>query len=138
MVLQLRQFLDNAKSLFAALPSGQVQNKIAKLFISPLKQVLFFTVPQLSIKGHVRRPSTVSVASTNSSTSGLSDSDSEAGSGNENDSGIEEVVQEECRTERIAHDFQRHLAGLTSSIRQMTEAAQYLTWRYQHDIGGPV
>ncbi|ERL86160.1 mid1-interacting protein 1-like isoform X2 [Dendroctonus ponderosae] len=95
-------------------------------------------VPQLSIKGHIRRPSTVSVASTNSSTSGLCDSDSEAGSGNENDSGIEEVVQEECRTERIAHDFQRHLTGLTSSIRQMTEAAQYLTWRYQHDIGGPV
>lgn len=92
----------------------------------------------LPIKGHVRRPSTVSVASTNSSTSALSDSDSEAGSGNENDSGIEEVVQEECHTERIAHDFQRHLVGLTSSLRQMTEAAQYLAWRYQHDIGGPI
>ncbi|KAL1493472.1 hypothetical protein ABEB36_011518 [Hypothenemus hampei] len=95
-------------------------------------------VPQLSIKGHIRRPSTVSVASTNSSASGMSDSESEAGSGNENDSGIEEVVPEECRTERIALDFQRHLSGLTSSLRQMTEAAQYLTWRYQHDIGGPV
>jgi len=95
-------------------------------------------VPQLPIKGHIRRPSTVSVASTNSITSAMSDSESEAGSGNENDSGIEEVVQEECRTERIAHDFQRHLVGLTSSLGQMTEAAQYLTWRYQHDIGGPV
>lgn len=68
----------------------------------------------------------------------MSDSDSEAGSGNENDSGIEEVVQEECRTERIADDFQRHLTGLTRSLKEMTEAAQYLTWRYQHDIGGPV
>ncbi|CAG9759835.1 unnamed protein product [Ceutorhynchus assimilis] len=94
-------------------------------------------VPQLPMKGHIRRPSTVSVASTNSSTSALSDSESDA-SGNENDSGIEEVVQEECHTERIAHDFQRHLTGLTSSLRQMTEAAQYLTWRYQHDIDGPV
>ncbi|XP_050314866.1 mid1-interacting protein 1-like isoform X2 [Anthonomus grandis grandis] len=93
-------------------------------------------VSQLPIKGHIRRPSTVSVAST-ASTSGMSDTESEAGSSNENDSGIEEVVQEECRTERIAHDFQRHLAGLTTSLRQMTEAAQYLTWRYQHDIGGP-
>lgn len=92
----------------------------------------------LQIKGHIRRPSTVSVASTHSSTSALSDSDSEAGSSNENDSGIEEVAPEECCTERIAHDFQRHLLGLTSSLRQMTEAAQYLSWRYQHDIGGPV
>jgi len=95
-------------------------------------------VTPLPIKGHIRRPSTVSVGSTNSSTSALSDSDSEAGSSNENDSGIEEVVPEECCTERIAHDFQRHLLGLTSSLRQMTEAAQYLVWRYQHDIGGPV
>lgn len=113
------------------------------LHISNIKSnfTLIVPVPQLPmIKGHVRRPSSVSVASTNSSASGMSDSDSEAGSGNENDSGIEEVVlvQEECRTERIALDFQRHLAGLTSSLRQMTDAAQYLTWRYQHDIGGPV
>ncbi|XP_066259053.1 mid1-interacting protein 1-like isoform X2 [Euwallacea similis] len=95
-------------------------------------------VSVLPIKGHIRRPSTVSVGSTNSSTSALSDSDSETGSCNENDSGIEEVVPEECRTERIAHDFQRHLVGLTRSLKEMTEAAQYLTWRYQHDIGGPV
>ncbi|XP_060537263.1 mid1-interacting protein 1-like [Cylas formicarius] len=86
------------------------------------------------VKGHVRRPSTVSVASTASSTSTISDSESEVGSSNENDSGIED----ECCTERVAQDFQRHLDGLTSSLRQMTEAAQYLTWRYQHDIGGPV
>lgn len=89
-------------------------------------------------KGHVRRPSTVSVTSTNSSSSTMSDTDSESGS-NENDSGIEEPpTQEEGKVDRIAHDFRRHLHGLTSSLRQMTEAAQYLTWRYQYDIGGPV
>ncbi|KAJ8951958.1 hypothetical protein NQ318_013628 [Aromia moschata] len=67
----------------------------------------------------------------------LSDTDSESGS-NENDSGIEEPsAPEEGRVERVAHDFRRHLHGLTTSLRQMTEAAQYLTWRYQYDIGGP-
>lgn len=90
-------------------------------------------------KGHIRRPSTISVASINSSTSTLSDTDSESGSGNENDSGIEEPpVQNEGKVDSIAHDFRQHLHGLTSSLRQMTEAAQYLTWRYQYDIGGPV
>ncbi|XP_044256786.1 mid1-interacting protein 1-B [Tribolium madens] len=89
------------------------------------------------VKGHVRRPSTVSVASTNSSASTISDSESDAG--NENDSGIEE--SQECfgdRTEQVAQNFRRHLVGLTRSLKQMTEAAQYLTSRYQHDIGGPV
>ncbi|KAJ8923533.1 hypothetical protein NQ315_010111 [Exocentrus adspersus] len=87
---------------------------------------------------HIRRPSTVSVASINSSSSTMSDTDSESGS-NENDSGIEEPsTQEEGKVDRVAHDFRKHLHGLTSSLRQMTEAAQYLTWRYQYDIGGPV
>ncbi|KAG5900247.1 hypothetical protein JTB14_018228 [Gonioctena quinquepunctata] len=88
-------------------------------------------------KGHVRRPSSVSVTSTNSSTSTLSDTDSESGS-NEIDSGIDDTAQEEGKVEKVAQDFRRHLHGLTNSIRQMTEAAQYLTWRYQYDIGGPV
>lgn len=90
------------------------------------------------VKGHVRRPSTVSVASTNSSASTISDSESDAG--NENDSGIEES-QESCfgdRTEQVAQNFRMHLVGLTHSLRQMTETAKYLTSRYQHDIGGPV
>ncbi|XP_019880336.1 mid1-interacting protein 1-like [Aethina tumida] len=91
-------------------------------------------------KGHVRRPSTVSVTSTNSSASTISDSESDAGSTNENDSGIEESTQEfvEESTQKVATDFRRHLHGLTKSLKQMTEAAHYLTWRYQHDIGGPV
>ncbi|XP_056645979.1 mid1-interacting protein 1-like [Diorhabda sublineata] len=88
------------------------------------------------VKGHIRRPSSVSVTSTNSSST-LSDTDSESGS-NEIDSGIDETSLEEGKVERIAQDFKRHLHGLTSSLRHMTEAAQYLTWRYQYDIGGPV
>jgi len=86
--------------------------------------------------GHVRRPSTVSVSSTNSSSS-ISDSDSELG--NENDSGIEEpAVQEADRIEQVSQNFRRHLVGLSRSLRQLTETAQYLTTRYQHDIEGTV
>lgn len=95
------------------------------------------------VKGHVRRPSTVSVASTNSTTSIISDTESEAGSTNEADSGIEETGQEseydgQSNTERIANNFRKHLDGLTQSLKQMADVAQYLTYRYQHDIGGPV
>lgn len=94
-------------------------------------------------KGHVRRPSTVSVTSTNSSTSIISDTESEAGSTNEADSGIDETGQEadddgHSSTDRIASNFRKHLEGLTHSLKQMTDVAQYLTYRYQHDIGGPV
>lgn len=101
--------------------------------------LLTTTTPSV-VKGHVRRPSSVSVASTNSSTSGISDTESDTGI--ENDSGIEESAQDGAsfgdRTEQVAHNFRRHLDGLTRSLRQMTDAAQYLTSRYQHDIGGPV
>ncbi|KAL3289758.1 hypothetical protein HHI36_023153 [Cryptolaemus montrouzieri] len=85
-------------------------------------------------QGHIRRPSTASVASSSSLTS-----DSESEGGTETDSGIEEVqdVNFSDRTELVASDFRMHLAGLTNSLKQMTEAAQYLTSRYQHDIGGP-
>lgn len=87
-------------------------------------------------KGHVRRPSTVSVASTNSAASTISDSESETG--NENDSGIEEAPQEIDRTEQVAQNFRRHLQGLSRCIKQMTEAAQYVTSRYQQDIGSTI
>lgn len=86
-------------------------------------------------KGHIRRPSTVSVASINSSASSISDSESES---NENDSGIEENTQVEDGSQLLAKNFKRHLQGLTNSLKQMTEAAQYLTTRYQHDIGSPI
>lgn len=88
-------------------------------------------------KGHVRRPSTASVASTHSATSTLSDTDSEVG--NENDSGIEgeESPKPDC-TQHIAHNFRRHLYGLYHSLEQMTDAATYLTARYQNDVGDAV
>jgi len=91
-----------------------------------------------SVKGHFRRPSTVSMTSTNS-TASISDSDSEAG--NENDSGIE--AEENNRQDpncslKVAESFRRHLRGLHHSLQQMTEAALYLTARYQNDIGGAV
>ena len=89
-----------------------------------------------AVKGHVRRPSTVSVASTNSSASTISDCESETG--NENDSGIEESPQVANRTEQVAENFRRHLHGLTRSLRQLTDAAQYVTSRYQKDIGGTI
>lgn len=94
-------------------------------------------VPQASTetKGHVRRPSTVSVASSNSSTSTISDSESEVSS-NENDSGIESEGQKnKDKSLEVANQFRTHLLGLYNSLEQMTEAANYLTARYQSDIG---
>lgn len=89
-----------------------------------------------SQKGHARRPSTVSVSSSNSSTSTISDSESEVSS-NENDSGIEsENQQEKDRTTEVAKQFRAHLLGLYQSLEQMTDAAGYLTARYQSDMGG--
>lgn len=87
-------------------------------------------------KGHVRRPSTVSVASSNSSTSTISDCESEVSS-NENDSGIEsEGQQNKDKSLEVAKQFRTHLLGLYKSLEQMTEASNYLTSRYQSDIGG--
>lgn len=86
-------------------------------------------------KGHVRRPSTVSVASSNSSTSTISDTDSEVSS-NENDSGIESEGQKnKDKSLEVAKQFRTHLLGLFQSLEQMTETANYLTARYQSDIG---
>ncbi|KAK6619756.1 hypothetical protein RUM43_012520 [Polyplax serrata] len=83
---------------------------------------------------HQRRPSTGSLISTHSMTSmSLSDTDSEAG--NENDSGIEDGNSVDP-TVQIALNFRRHLTGLHKSLEQMTQAASYLTQRYQHDVGG--
>lgn len=91
-----------------------------------------------SAKGHIRRPSTVSMASTNSAASVISDSESDTG--NENDSGIESEEQNENKdpTRSIANNFRRHLTGLYQSLQQLTDAANYLTLRYQHDVGSPI
>lgn len=92
---------------------------------------------ETSRKGHVRQPSTVSLSSSNSSNSStISDSESEVSS-NENDSGIEsENQQNKDRSLEVAKQFRTHLLGLYKSLEQMTEAATYLTARYQSDMGG--
>lgn len=87
-----------------------------------------------NVKGHIRRPSTVSTISTNSAASTISDTDSEVS--NENDSGIEsETNQERDKSVELAKQFRTHLHGLYKCLEQMTEAANYLTARYQSDIG---
>lgn len=86
-----------------------------------------------SIKGHIRRPSTVSMASSNSAST-LSDSESEISA--ENDSGIEsESNADQDKSAELAKQFRTHLLGLYRSLEQMTEAANYLTARYQSDVG---
>jgi len=85
------------------------------------------------VKGHVRRPSTASVASSNSATT-LSDSESEIST--ENDSGIESECKHETDKSRdLARQYRKHLLGLYRCLEQMTDAANYLTARYQSDIG---
>lgn len=89
-------------------------------------------------KGHVRRSSTASMASTNSTASILSDTDSE--NGIENDSGVENETDstKPSYTEKFEECFRRHLYGLQRSLEQMTDAANYLTKRYQTEVGGTV
>ncbi|XP_030381533.1 suppressor protein SRP40 [Scaptodrosophila lebanonensis] len=114
-------------------------------------------------KGHVRRTSTASMAST-TSVSNMSDSDSdisnENDSGLESDGNKSDNAQssdvsssasssssdiEECKSKskqasgdkatELAKRCRRHLNGLYQCLEQMTEAANYLTARYQSDIG---
>uniref|UniRef100_A0A1B0DJD1 Uncharacterized protein n=1 Tax=Phlebotomus papatasi TaxID=29031 RepID=A0A1B0DJD1_PHLPP len=86
-----------------------------------------------TVKGHVRRPSTISMSSSNS-VSTLSDSESEIS--NENDSGIESERRRDLdKSQELAKQFRTHLLGLYRSLEQMTEAANYLTARYQSDVG---
>ncbi|XP_065214701.1 uncharacterized protein LOC135841599 isoform X1 [Planococcus citri] len=100
---------------------------------------VFLNAPLLtSVKGHIRRPSTASVSSTNSSAASvISDPDSEASM--ENDSGIDaelDACTKMSTLEIIEHNFQRHLRGLGDTLNQLTEAARYVTKRYQKDVLG--
>lgn len=82
--------------------------------------------------GHVRRPSNVSTTSLGSN---VSDTDSETGL----DSGIEnEQETKPTQTQRLEENFRRHLYGLQTCLGKITDAANYLTKRYQNDIGGTV
>lgn len=110
-------------------------------------------------KGHIRRPSTASMASI-ASVSQMSDSESDISQ--ENDSGVEsecnkngsgsdttssssedghmqnKKVNNVDKATELAKRCRRHLNGLYQCLEQMTEAANYLTARYQNDIGGSV
>lgn len=108
-------------------------------------------------KGHTRRPSTASMASI-TSVSQMSDSESDISQ--ENDSGVESESNKNGsgsdstsssedghmqnkkpanadKATELAKRCRRHLNGLYQCLEQMTEAANYLTARYQSDIGGP-
>jgi hypothetical protein len=78
------------------------------------------------VKGHARRPSTVST------TSSTSASDTEFSELNE-DSGVE---AEEEYSQHMADSFHHHLSGLQQCLRDLTIAADYVTTRYNNDLGG--
>ncbi|XP_043464256.1 uncharacterized protein LOC122499803 isoform X1 [Leptopilina heterotoma] len=89
--------------------------------------------------GHARCPSTTSMQSVQSASSMVSSSsDSESDAGIENDSGLETEEYGDRMATIAAENFRRHLRGLHRSIARMTDAAEYLTLRYQADIGGQV
>lgn len=92
--------------------------------------------------GHARCPSTTSMQSMQSASSLISSSsscDSDSDIGIENDSGMdgEDTLNDRCANQ-AAETFRRHLHGLHRSIKRMTSAAEYLTLRYQTDVGGQV
>ncbi|XP_011505876.1 PREDICTED: uncharacterized protein LOC105368550 isoform X2 [Ceratosolen solmsi marchali] len=91
--------------------------------------------------GHARCPSTTSMQSLQSASSlvlSSSASDSDSDTGIENDSGLESEEPSDRLANLAAENFRRHLRGLHRSISHMTEAAEYLTLRYQADVGGQV
>lgn len=88
--------------------------------------------------GHTRCPSTTSMQSASSVISSISSSDSDSDMGVENDSGLESEDQPDRFANQAADNFRRHLRGLHRSIKRMTQAAEYLSLRYQADVGGQV
>lgn len=94
--------------------------------------------PAVVKKGHVRRPSTASTASSSSGASLPSDTESDAGVEASEDSGVEGEECEAAGTERTAENFRRHLMGLRRALTGLTEAANVITQRYQADVGAPV
>lgn len=84
---------------------------------------------------HVRCPSTVSVSSSNSGSSTISDYETEVSS-NDNDSGVEsEGKKKKNNCQELEEKFRFHLIELQKSLESMTETANYLTSRYQSEVG---
>jgi len=81
------------------------------------------------VKGHARRPSTVST------TSSTSASDTEYSELNE-DSGVEVEHEEDYTHTNMADQFHHHLNGLQQCLCDLTLAADYVTTRYNNDLGG--
>jgi len=79
------------------------------------------------VKGHARRPSTVSTASSTSA------SDTEFSELNE-DSGVEAEHEEEY-SQSVADTFHHHLNGLQQCLCDLTIAADYVTTRYSSAVG---
>jgi hypothetical protein len=93
--------------------------------------------PSPAVKGHCRFPSTLSM-STNS-TASTSASDSETGNDDDSRTQSEDNNgQDVDRSVQVAENFLRHLHGLHYSLLQMTEAAFYVTQRYENDVGNTV
>lgn len=114
-------------------PAPVVEQPVLNSSSSPVADTTTSGSSSSVVKGHIRRPSTVSTTSTNS-VSTLSDSESEISA--ENDSGIEsEGSVDQDKSIELAKQFRSHLLGLYRSLEQMTEAANYLTARYQSDVG---
>lgn len=80
------------------------------------------------VKGHARRPSTVST------TSSTSASDTEFSELNE-DSGVE---AEEEYSQHMADSFHHHLSGLQQCLRDLTLASEYVTSRYNIDLDSKI
>ncbi|XP_063973407.1 uncharacterized protein LOC135160611 isoform X2 [Diachasmimorpha longicaudata] len=101
------------------------------------------TTPSDAVRlGHARCPSTTSMQSMQSASSVISSSsscDSDSDIGIEIDSGMEgeDSPNDRCANQ-AAETFRRHLHGLHRSIKRLTSAAEYLTLRYQIDVGGQV
>jgi hypothetical protein len=94
--------------------------------------------PSPAVKGHCRFPSTLSMISTNS-TASTSASDSETGNDDDSRTQSEDNNgQDVDRSVQVAEHFRRHLHGLHYSLLQMTEAAVYVTQRYENDVGSTV
>lgn len=84
---------------------------------------------------HVRCPSTVSVSSSNSGSSTISDYETEVSS-NDNDSGVEsDGKKKKSNCQELEEKFRFHLIELQKSLESMTETANYLTSRYQSEVG---
>lgn len=123
-----------------ATDSGSEDGTITPYCGSSTPSPTFLTAPLISTKpGHIRRPSTASMSSTNSSTASvISEPDSEGSI--ENDSGIDAELDACTKTlsalDLMEQNFHRHLRGLSDTLNQLTEAARYVTKRYQKDVLG--